>query len=118
MSDWTEADAIKAARADPDSCGRQVYELSNKRIALSNELNKLRGWHGMNTAPLSGRDILLHIATGQTGGKDGHRTYMTIVGHWNQRYERWEGAGLQPTPAYWSEIPKAPDHALAQIESN
>ena len=40
MSDWTESDCIKAARADPDSYGRQVYELSNKRIQLSNRLNK------------------------------------------------------------------------------
>ncbi len=42
MSDWTEADAIEAAKKDPVSYGKQVYALSNKRIALSNEVLALR----------------------------------------------------------------------------
>lgn len=38
MSDWTVEAAIEAAKKDPESYGRQVYELSNKRIALSNRV--------------------------------------------------------------------------------
>lgn len=69
------------------------------------------GWFDIKSAPLNGRDILLHIPTGNRA--DGTRTYLTIVGHWNERQERWDGAcleGCQPT--YWSDIPLAPDHAL------
>lgn len=73
------------------------------------------GWLEMKSAPLSGRDILLHLCTGQTGGDGGHKTYLTIVGRWNERKERWDGAGLEGvTPSFWSEIPTAPSHALAQ----
>ena len=41
MSDWTIDTAIEAAKKDPASYGRQVYELSNKRIALSNRVMEL-----------------------------------------------------------------------------
>lgn len=41
MSDWTVEAAIEAAKKDPASYGRQVFELSNKRIALSNRVLKL-----------------------------------------------------------------------------
>lgn len=41
MSDWTVEAAIEAAKKDPASYGRQVFELSNKRIALSKRVLKL-----------------------------------------------------------------------------
>lgn len=41
MSDWTVEAAIEAAKKDPASYGRQVYELSNKRIQLSNRVLSL-----------------------------------------------------------------------------
>ena len=41
MSDWTVEAAIEAAKKDPEGCGRQVYELSNRRIQLSNRVLSL-----------------------------------------------------------------------------
>lgn len=108
MSDWTVEDSIAAAKGDPDRVGRQLYELSNQRIALSNELRSLRGWRPMTdpTAKASG-DILLHLNTGHD--ENGTISWMTVIGKWEGQWN--SDLGLKGmSPSYWSPIPSPPEH--------
>ena len=108
MSDWTVEDCIEAAKRDPESYGRQVFELSNKRIALSNELRALRGWLPIDDkAKAAGAvgDILLHLNTGNDGD---NVVWMTVIGRWEGK---WNGSGLtNMQPRHWSPIPETPEH--------
>lgn len=115
MSDWTVQDCIEAAKRDPESYGRQVYELSNKRIALSNELLALRGWLPVDDrAKAAGAvgDILLHLNTGHDS--DGTISWMTVIGRWEGK---WNGSGLTGMqPRYWSPIQPPPEHLRNSTE--
>jgi hypothetical protein len=114
MSDWTEQDCIEAAKKDPEGYGRQVFDLSNKRIQLSNELRLCRGWLRIDDpkAKASG-DILLHLYTGQDG--DGTISWMTVIGRWEGQ---WNGSGLKNMgPRYWSPIPETPEHLRKSVNT-
>lgn len=106
MSDWTVEDSIAAAKGDPERAGRQLYELSNKRIQLSNELRDRRGWLDMkDPRAKSLGDIMLHIQTGHD--TKGNMFWMTVIGRWEGK---WNGSGLvDMSPSYWSPIPDVPE---------
>jgi len=107
MSDWSVEDAIEAAKKDPESYGRQVYELSNKRIQLSNELLALRGWQRADLETKPSGDVLLHLNTGHDN--KGVISWLTVIGNWDGR--KWVGSGLSDMrPKYWSAIPPTPEH--------
>ena len=107
MSDWTVQDCIEAARKDPESYGRQVYDLSNKRIELSNALRLAQGWLRIDDPKAkSSGDILLHLNTGHDG--DGNISWVHVIGRWEGQ---WNGSDLKNMgPRYWSPIPETPEH--------
>lgn len=107
MSDWSVQDAIEAAKKDPEAYGRQAYELSNKRIELSNKLRALEGWHFVDDKAKRSGDVMLHLDTGHNS--DGVRSWLTVIGSWDGR--KWVGSGLSDMrPSYWSPIPETPEH--------
>ena len=107
MSDWTVEDCIEAAKKDPESYGRQVYDLSNKRIELSTQVRLLSGWLRIDDPQAkSSGDILLHLNTGHDSG--GNISWMHVIGRWEGQ---WNGSGLKNMqPQYWSPIPETPEH--------